>query len=125
MMQLLYVGLAVLVAWLATVNLWVLYLACMNLKRARDAGKLPAAARWVGYPVLFTGIVVDCFYTVVLGTLVFQEWPREWLLTGRLQRILRDPNAGQAWWLYSRKAVAHWLCDNLLDPFDPSGNHCA
>jgi hypothetical protein len=96
----------------------------MNLKRARDAGKLPVAARWVGYPILFLGVAADFFYNVVLGTVIFQEWPREWLLTARLQRTLRDPDPGKAWWTYSRKTVARWLCDNLLDPFDPGGSHC-
>jgi len=70
------------------------------------------------------GLAADFFYNVVLATLLFCELPQEWLFTGRLQRYLRDPNAGQAWWMYSRKTVARWLCDNLLDPFDPSGNHC-
>jgi hypothetical protein len=125
MTQLLYVGLVILVAWLATVNLWVLYLACMNLKRAKDADRIPRVGYWFGYPVLLVGLAADFFYNVILATVLFGELPQEWLLTGRLQRYLRDPDAGQAWWLYSRKTVARWLCDNLLDPFDPSGNHCA
>ena len=94
--------------------LWVLYLAVMNLKRVRDAGKLHPHALVLGLPVLVLGLVVDLFCNVLLS-IPMLELPREATVTARLKRH----NAGPATW---RKTIATWF-EPILDPFDPSGDH--
>jgi hypothetical protein len=54
---------------------------------------------------------------VTIASLVFLELPREWLVTDRLQRHMHK-SIGWRFWL------AKYICDHLLDVFDPSGNHC-
>ena len=49
--------------------------------------------------------------------LAFWERPREWLVTKRLQRHI----AARTGW---RCTLAAWICDRVLDPFDPRGEHC-
>ena len=49
--------------------------------------------------------------------IVFQEWPREMLVTSRLIRYIN----GESGW---RRDLAQGICDALLDIFDPTGSHC-
>lgn len=95
--------------------LWVFYLAVMNLKRVRDKHGLSVAAKIMGYPVLYIGILLDFIVNVTLFTCIFLELPSETLVTTRLQR-----HANSKGW---RKTLAIWLGEALLNDFDPSGNH--
>lgn len=97
--------------------LWIFYLAVMNLKRAKDAGTLPRTALWLGYPVLFTGLLIDLFVNVAVATIIFLDMPRELTVTARLKRYVRERPG--TW----RASVAVWFAVNLLDVFDPSGKH--
>lgn len=99
------------------VTTWVLYLAIMSLYRVRH--DLSWVARGHAYPLLAVGFVFDCALNVLVGSVLFLKHPQDWLLTHRLTRYLRDPDE-----LRWRKRLALWLCTNLLDPFDPSGDHC-
>lgn len=96
---------------------WIFYLAVMTLIRARNDGTLPLVARWMAYPVVAVGLVLDFALHATLGTLLFAEPPREWLLTQRLSRLIRTD---MGW----RGDFAAWVCVNLLDAFDPGGRHC-
>lgn len=106
--------LAVLV-YLACGITWVLYLAVMNLKANQAAIARPA---WVMvYPVVVVAIAFDIFINLVVGTVAFLEPPRELLFTARLQRL----HAGADGW---RKRLSIWVCQNLLNAFDPDKTHC-
>ena len=94
--------------------LWIFYIAVMNLKRVKDAGKLNTFAKILGYPVLFVGIVLDIIANVFVMTVILLELPKEPLVTSRLKRH----NRTGGW----RKKVVQFL-EPILDPFDPSGDH--
>lgn len=111
-MNAVYIGLGVFALLYA---LWILYLAVMNLKRAKDAGLLTPITKALGYPVLFAGLVVNMTINFVVFTVILLEFPRETLVSERLKRHNRN---GKGW----RKSVAMWF-EPLLDPFDPSGDH--
>ena len=70
------------------------------------------AAPWV-----VIGYALDVLVNVTVASLIFWEPPWELLVTTRLQRHI-DARYG---WRHRR---AQWICDHLLDPFDPTGNHC-
>lgn len=95
--------------------LWVVYLAVMSLKRAKEAGLLTTTTKCFGYPVLFAGLLLDFLANALVLTVLLVELPREGTVTSRLKRH----NATSTGW---RKAVAAWA-EPLLDPFDPSGDH--
>lgn len=97
---------------------WVFYLAVMTLIRARKAGTLPPVALAVAYPVVAVGLLFDFALHIVVGTVLFWERPREWLLTQRLSRLIKTD---YGW----RGDLAMWMCSTLLDAFDPAGRHCA
>lgn len=116
--------LIVLGAYALLVATWVMYLAVMNLKRHR------AGMHWVAkahaYPLVAVGLVFDAAVNVAIGTLLFADLPKEWLLTARLKRYHNaraanyEPRHAGTW----RARLAGWICSHLLDQFDPSGDHC-
>lgn len=110
----LYTLYGVLGSFLFVVFTWVSYLSVMNLMRVR------ATLKWqtliFAYPIAAVGIVADFLCNVVIGTVLFLALPKDLLLTKRLKRYLeRDDFRG---------SIAHWICEYLLDPFDPKGSHC-
>lgn len=96
--------------------LWALFLSATALDRARRAGTLSAPAKVLGLPLIVGTAVIDVAVNWVLGTLVLLDRPREWTLSQRLARL----STTGGW----RAAVAKWICSNLLDAFDPTGDHC-
>jgi hypothetical protein len=96
---------------------WLLYILVMGLYRAHLQGRLGKVATVLAYPAVLLGYAVDAFSNITLATLFFADLPRELLVTTRLKRYKAIDDG----W---RKAAAEWICTNLLDPFDPSGDHC-
>lgn len=96
--------------------LWVFYLAVMNLKRVKDAGKLGKAALALGTPVLLVGFVLDLLVNVLVFTVILLEIPQETTVTARLKRHKLESTG----W---RLKVTNWFASELLDHFDPSGTH--
>jgi len=96
--------------------LWGMFVICMALKRVQDAGQLTLAMKLFGYPFLLLGLVVDVAVNVVIGSLLFLEPPREWLLSARLWRL---SNGRPSW----RQRIALKIRTQLLDSIDPSGIH--
>jgi hypothetical protein len=115
-MTLIYI---VLLLWV----LWNFYLAVMSLFRARENGTLSLPAKVLGYPTLFIGVLLDAFVNVVIMSVVFLELPQEWLVTKRLARLIKvECTCADCSW---RKELATWICQHLLNPFDPDQRgHC-
>lgn len=105
-----------LAAFALTYALWVFYLAVMNLKRVKDAGKLGKVALFFGTPVLVVGLALDLLVNVLVVSIVLLEIPQETTVTERLKRHKRESTG----W---RLKVTNWLASELLDHFDPSGTH--
>jgi hypothetical protein len=106
----------VLLALMLMPTTWLFFLAVMHLKQVRDAGRMPKFAERAGTVLLIVGLVLDFLCNVIAATLLFNEVPREWLVTQRLKRHRYGP---PGW----RQLVAVWLAVNLLDAFDPAGIH--
>lgn len=94
---------------------WVCFLAAMSLIAAKKAGKLPVTAEILGWPLIIVGGFAD-FLLNIASSVLFLELPREWFLTQRCDRHLRDSSG----W---RRLRAQQICSNLLDPFQ-IGGHC-
>ena len=96
---------------------WAVYVLVMGLYRAHLQGRLSWLVYIMGAPFLLLGLVVDVTMNATVAVVVFCDTPREWLVTTRLIRYVKS---GHGW----RFMIANWVCNNLLDVFDPSGNHC-
>ena len=96
--------------------LWVLFLAVMNLGQSKAEGKLHGFALYAGYTVLGVGLLVDLVVQITVATVIWLELPREWTVSGRVERLCREGHG-------YRLAVALWFRRVLLAPFDRSGGH--
>lgn len=104
---------ALVVVWL----LWALYVLTMGLYRAKLAGRLHGLARVMGMPLVALAFALDIVVNKTIASVLFLEWPKETLVTSRLQRHIAS---GSGW----RFKLANAICNQLLDPFDPKGQHC-
>lgn len=102
-------------AWALFVLCWVLYLAIMNLAEHRN--NLHPVAKFHAYFVILpVGYVVDALLNLLVCA-IFMRLPRDWLLTATLKRTIATDDG----W---RCATAAWICEHLLNQFDPKGKHC-
>jgi hypothetical protein len=96
---------------------WYVYIVVMGLFRAHLQGRLKGFVFVLALPAIIVGYLMDVLANLTVASVVFLEPPREWLVTDRLSRYI----AGYPGW---RQKLAAWICDHLLDVFDPSGDHC-
>ncbi len=104
----------------AAAYLWVfymLYVYTMGVYRAKLSGRLQGLALLLLYPIVVVAALFDVLCNLTLACIIFAEPPKEWLVTARLKRH----HASDGGW---RAALAGYVCDRLLDPFDPTGDHC-
>lgn len=104
---------------LATVFFYWLYVFVMGVYRAH----LRRTLKWWHYvifclPVLL-GLIVDVVFNLTIAVVVFKDMPREWLVTTRLKRY-RATLAPS----HRNHRLAAWICDQNLDIFDPTDDHC-
>ena len=104
----------VLAPWL----LWALYVMVMGVYRAHLDKRLGPVTKVLALPWVALGFAVDVVVNLTFASILFLEPPRELLVTKRLQRHQR---AATSDW---RSRLAAWICDHLLDVFDPTGHHC-
>lgn len=96
---------------------WGLYVLVMGVYRAYLDKRLTKITIALSFPFLILGIIVDVLANIFVASIIFLEPPKEFLVTMRLQRYNKQ-NLG---W---RTSLSTWICDNLLDVFDPTGSHC-
>lgn len=99
---------------------WLLYVLIMGFYRAWLAGRLTLTAKILALPAIVVGYLVDLFANWTIAVVWFREWPSRplELVTDRLSRYIALP---PTFW---RCIHARWLCETLLDYFDPNGKHC-
>jgi len=93
---------------------WFAYLAIMNMLPYRK--KMHPVAKFHFYLLAIIFVPLDVALNWILGTIIFFEIPREFMLTTRLSRIKKEHTY--------RAKIAHWVCEHLLNQFDPRGKHC-
>lgn len=105
-------------AWLYL--FWCLYVLVMGAYRAHLDKRLTGVIKCMSYPIVLLGLGVDVISQYTIATIFFADLPvkGEHLVTDRLQRYIAF---GPSNWRYK---YAKWICDSILDPFDPSGDHC-
>ena len=107
------IGLLLAIMW----TFWAVYVLVMGVYRAHLSGRLGTVALILGLPIVIVGILLDALVNIFIATFIFMDLPREFLMTSRM---IRYRNTETGW----RAKLSQLICDNLLDIFDPSGNHC-
>ena len=96
---------------------WCAYVLVMGIYRAHLADRLVGLNKVMALPVVAVAYAMDVAANWIIAPLVFLDWPREALVTSRLIRYKRDD-------LGWRGRLAGFICERLLDVFDPTGDHC-
>lgn len=98
---------------------WYAYILVMGLYRAKLQGRLFGVVQVLALPAIVIGYAMDILTQYTLATVFFFDLPAkgEHLVTARLQRYIARDNGWRA-------VKAQWICNHLLDVFDPTGNHC-
>lgn len=96
---------------------WCAYVLVMGIYRAHLADRLVGLNKVMALPVVAVAYAMDVAANWIIAPLVFLDWPREALVTSRLIRYKRDDHG----W---RRQIADFICERLLDVFDPTGDHC-
>jgi hypothetical protein len=94
---------------------WISYLAVMHLKHNKD--KITTIIKVSTTPILLILILIYVVTNLILGSILFLEFPKTLQFTSRCQRHIAK-NDGS--WRYKQ---AVWWCKNFLDPFE-EGGHC-
>ena len=97
---------------------WALYVLSMGLYRAYLLKRLIGFTKVLAYPIVVFAGAVDVVANLTLANILFLDLPHELLVTTRLKRYKAGDITG---WRY---ALANYICENMLDVFDPSGDHC-
>lgn len=106
---------SVLLPW----GLWYLFILVMGLYRANLDKRLTRLTKFLALPALVVGYVVDVVVNWTVACVLFLEPPESPLetVTHRLSRYLKTDTG----W---RRDRAQWVCEHLLDFFDPRNTHC-
>ena len=99
---------------LASIVLWLAFITICNLYphlKHDHAGVVKYAIN------AFLGIflVLDTLFNIIYGSILFLELPKEWVLTMRLRRHIKN---GMGW----RYRLSVFICEYLIEPWDVG--HC-
>lgn len=117
-----------LLAWPKSILFWTLvwllgflylYVLVMGVYRAHLGGHLRRYHYVLFAPAVAIGWLVDLLSNWTLAIVIFMDLPQERLVTGRLKRYRKTLHAD-----HRNRRIAEWLCDHVLDVFDPRGDHC-
>ena len=102
----------------STAELYAGFVVVMRLKAKREelekGNKGILALAWL---VVVWFALADVWYNWTRFSFVVREFPREFYTTTRLKRLRVSGNEMQ-------KQLCTWICEQLLNPEDPSGKHC-
>jgi hypothetical protein len=91
----------------------------MNLKRAKDNGTMTPVAEKLGYSIAIPGYILDILVNIFIGSILFLEFPHYKRLTLSARMDYLYVPGSTSW----RSRLADWFARNLLNTYDPSGEH--
>ena len=105
--------------FIATVLLWLFFIATANLVHAGKQNKYTGIKKYFTYVWVGFFILSDILFDVTYGTIVFMELPHyeRLTLTARLRHIIQT-RSKDSW----RWKLAVFFCYHLIEPWDY--NHC-
>lgn len=96
--------------------LWLLFIVVMALQARWK--KLPLTVKIIASPAVLIAVVMDALFNYTFACVLFLKLPAkgEYMFSQRIGNYKKRID-----W---RAPLAHWICANLLDPFDVDGSHC-
>lgn len=98
------------------IGTFVLYVAIMKMREVQHRiWRLHWPVRWTCYLILFVGLIFDTLLNWIVCTVIFLEFPKEFLTTSR---VVRHKYQSTHW----RKDLADYFCFHWFVVFDE--RHC-
>ena len=106
---------------ICTIVLFLWFLSAMYyLRHKHDIRVHTRIGNYFAEAALIPGILFDVVYNWTFGMLMFMDVTSDWTLSERLSRY-RNSDKHKATW---RMRWADWICEHILNPYDPKGKHC-
>lgn len=102
---------------------WVYYIYCAGLIK-KYGNDMPL---WVKVVIWVFLICFDAPLNLIIASIYWLELPKEYMFTARLNRWRRYIDRGYhslSWRQKRRLRDAVFICEEMLDPYDPRGYHC-
>jgi len=104
-----------------TIVLFAWYLVAMFfLRRKRQLREKLGPVLYVIVMVVVGGIPLDIFYQWFIAPIIFREFTMNLTLSKRLEMYRESPKYKGTW----RMRWADFICERILNPFDPDKHHC-
>lgn len=99
---------------------YYLFIFAMGVYRAWLAKRLSKLQLVLLSPPILILAVIDVVFNYTIGSAIFRCFPpaKNWTLSQRLKTY--NTQTTDDW----KKKVANYVCENMLDIFDPTGDHC-
>ena len=107
------------IIYIAILFTWFLT-AMWFLRRRHQLREKLGPAYFIIVGIVLGGIVLDAVFQWIIAPAIFLGFTKDILFTGRMQRYREEEKYKGTW----RMRAADWICENLLNPYDPSGKHC-
>ena len=110
------------ITYIIVLFVWFL-IAMFFLRRRHQLREKLGPFFYVLVMIVVGGIPLDFFFQwcPILGApMIFREFTPDWMFSGRMSRYRDNPKYKGTW----KMRWADWICEHLLNPYDPSGHHC-
>lgn len=118
----------ILLTFAVTTLLWLVYVKVMTIKAWRDRKKRPKWQLYIMYvtygPLVVLGLAADIIHNYTFSSIICLALPQygAYTITARLQRYRKIKHIKLDWRQKWQIRVANFVCERLLNPFDP--RHC-
>lgn len=107
------------ITYIIVLFLWFL-IAMWFLRRRHSIREKLGVFMYVIVGIVLGGLVLDVVFNWTFAILIFRDITPDTTLSKRLQRYRESPKYKGTW----RMRWADWICEHLLNPYDPKGHHC-
>lgn len=108
---------------LYAIGLFLWFLSAMYfLRRKRRLREKLGLFFYIVVGIVAGGLPFDFFFQwcPILSPLIFLEFTPDLTFSDRMERYRENPKYKGTW----RMRWADWICEHILNPFDPKKHHC-
>ena len=107
------------ITYIIVLFVWFL-IAMFFLRRRHQLREKISFGYWIIVGIVLGGLPLDILFQWTIAPLIFMEFTKDLFFTNRLNRYREDVKYKGTW----KMRWADWICEHLLNPYDPTGRHC-
>jgi len=107
------------ITYIIVLFLWFLF-AMWFLRRKHQLREKLGPVFFAIVGVVVGGLILDVIFQWTLAPIIFMEFTPNITFSKRMERYRDNPKYKGTW----KMRWADFICEHILNPFDPSGHHC-